>query len=318
MDRAQPVAVALTGVTAMGAGTAHTCAQTSAGLQCWGRNAEGQLGLDRSDPFISTPTIVTGATARSLGLGREHSCIVDASGARCWGGNTRGQVGDGSTTPRPRPVAVEGLVAAPVQVAARGSHTCALLETGQVQCWGDNSFGQLGTGASSSAPAPTPRLVVAIDDAVEVAAGSTHTCARRRSGEVWCWGSNAFGQVGDGTVRNERPQPTRAGSLTDATQLTAGVDHSCALDAAGAVWCWGNNTDGQLGIDNTVPGGVIEMPTPTRVASLDPADRIGAGDAHTCVRLAGGGYRCWGFNESGQLGDGTMSATFTPVAVEWP
>ena len=144
---------------------------------------------------------------------------------------------------------------------------------------------------------------------VELSAGDVHTCARRGSGAVACWGFNNEGELGDGTYVT-RTTATRVSSLTDAAAISTGSQHSCALRASGAVVCWGRNYYGQLG-----DGTTALRPAPTAVTGLTDAVELSAGDNHTCARRASGAVVCWGRNASGQLGDGTLINRLLPTPV---
>ncbi|MBL8685020.1 MAG: hypothetical protein JNK05_37940 [Myxococcales bacterium] len=183
----------------------------------------------------------------------------------------------------------------PVSVTAGDEHACALLSTGQVACWGSDSDGQLGDGASG-ATRFRPGLVVGLTDAVEVAAGGDTTCARRMSGAVVCWGRNSNGQLGNGTIASSAT-PVPVTGLTDATQLSVNNRTACARRASGAVACWGQNNEGQLG-DGTVSG----RTTPVAVMGLSDAVEVVVGGSHACARRASGVVVCWGQNDDGQLG----------------
>src|ERR1044072_8371774 len=154
-----------------------------------------------------------------------------------------------------------------VRISAGTSHTCQVNEDGTVRCWGRNTFGQLGNGITTTDPTRVPVLVSGLTTAVAVAAGTSHTCALLTGGSVRCWGSNADGQVGDGTSGVNRLTPatvitTSNTALTNAVAIVAGTTRTCAILAGGTVVCWGGNDSGQLGIgtigaDRLTPATVV-------------------------------------------------------------
>jgi alpha-tubulin suppressor-like RCC1 family protein len=149
--------------------------------------------------------------------------------------------------------------------------------------------------------------------AVDVTAGSAHTCARKGDGTLWCWGYNVFGQLGDGTT-TDRASPVQVTALgTSVVQVAAGSSHTCALEADGSVWCWGLNQQGEIGDGTqTVPG----KPTPVQVTALGTSVvQLAAGTFHTCARKGDGTLWCWGDNSGGELGDGTAVEKHSPVQV---
>jgi alpha-tubulin suppressor-like RCC1 family protein len=245
--------------------------------------------------------------------GVHHSCAVrEAGGVLCWGWNELGQLGDGGEdrAPRPTPVAVADLDDA-VQVSAGAAYTCALREGGTIACWGDNLVGQLGdgTGPDGGPMRTRPTAVLGIDDAVEIAAGYSHTCARRASGAVACWGINSSDQIGAPAVQYATA-PLEVGDLAEAVAIGMGTSHSCAVRAAGTVACWGSNRSGQLGVGSlTTQLGVVD------VVGLADATAVAAGASFTCALRISGELACWGYNGSGQLGDGTTERRLTPTPV---
>jgi alpha-tubulin suppressor-like RCC1 family protein len=196
------------GVLQVVAGFAHTCALTTGGgVKCVGENYDGQLGDGTNagrTHIVDVSTLPSGASA--LAAGGFHTCAVTTShGAKCWGGNWSGQIGDGTTDNRYSPVDVAGLDSNVSQIAPGFTHTCALLQTGGVKCWGSNDHGQLGDGTTVNRS--TPVDVIGLGQGVTaVAAGFGFTCAVKDTGDVMCWGRNDFSQLGDGTT-TDRPTP---------------------------------------------------------------------------------------------------------------
>jgi len=342
-------------------GGLHTCAVEDDGaVQCWGANDHGQLGNGTTAASTRPEPVLGITTARSVTAGNSHTCALIHDGSvRCWGNNGNGQLGNGTTSPPSppalAPVTVVGLDDA-TAISAGGFHTCALREDATVSCWGKNGTGQLGNGAGSGtsyepvavlhdddADPGTPP--VPIDDIAAITGGEYHSCAvRATTGQVLCWGHNAFGQVGDGTTV-DRPLAVVVGGIPAddghgdhdphrAVALTAGEGHTCAVLDDGTARCWGQNHYGQLGNNTTFATAPdqkgTDSPTPVTVTfdadpdplaeEIDPVEgivSITAGQFHTCARLAGGGGRCWGNNGRGQLGDSLVPqrnrATAVPI-----
>ncbi len=295
------------------AGRNHTCALLNTGaVICWGSNVFGQLG-DGTTTNKKTPTAVSGLSSdvTAITAGREGTCALLATGAvKCWGWNLYGQLGDGTTTDRKTPTAVSGLSSGVTAITAGTRHTCALLATGAVHCWGDNSDGQLGDGTTNDRHTPTPVTGLS-SDVTAITAGHNHTCALLATGALKCWGDNTYGPLGDGTT-NDRHTPTPVTGLSSGvTAVSASRFHTCALLATGAAKCWGDNTYGQFG-----DGTTTNSYTPVQVSGLTSGvTAITAETFHTCALLATGALKCWGDNTYGQLGDGTTANRLTPTAV---
>lgn len=251
----------LHGVMTIAAGMYHTCALIADGtVKCWGDNYYGQLGDGTTTPVRSSPWQIAGlSNVVALSAGASHTCAIVADGTgRCWGRNDRGMVGDGVTydLQKRSPVPVYGLTDA-VAIAATGEwSSCALIANGGVRCWGGNMNGQFGTGEATLESNAPVGYVVGLGDAVALessSAGDT-ICAIRVGGAAACWGGNYEGQCGDGSYgisAPKQPVPVEVAGLDSVAAITPGGLHTCALDAGGAAWCWGNNGYGQLGIGST-------------------------------------------------------------------
>jgi alpha-tubulin suppressor-like RCC1 family protein len=236
-------AVAIAGST----GGFQTCALLSDGsVRCWGYNADGELGDGGTTPSSIPVTVSSIGAATAIAAGGLHTCALISDGSvQCWGDNSNGELGDGGTTPSSIPVLVTGLSNTATAIAAGFDHTCALLIDGSVQCWGDNSNGQLGDGGTT--PSSIPVLVTGLSNtATAIAAGFSHSCALLSDGSVQCWGDNFYGQLGDGTTTDSSIPVTVSGIIT-VMAIATGDFHTCAVFSDGSVQCWGDNSFGQLG-----------------------------------------------------------------------
>ena len=238
-------------VVEIAAGGWHTCALTSAGgVKCWGNNGYGQLG-NGTNPAHLIPVDVIGLSSGMIGLiaGENYTCaLTSAGGVKCWGFNYMGQLGNSTNTSSNTPVNVSGLASGVIALSAGRDHTCALLSSGGVKCWGKNNYGQLGNAGNTNSN--TPVNVYGLNSGVlGLTAGGDHTCALMTGGGVKCWGANGFGQLGDGTTISHNTPLGVNGLAAGVTLLTAGTFHTCAVLAGiGPLRCWGDNSYGQLGI----------------------------------------------------------------------
>ena len=353
----------------LAAGNDHSCALPTGSNtpQCWGRNLYGQLG-NGTNNGSDTPVPVSGITTASGvdaggiltgGVELAHSCarLTDDS-VRCWGAGDFGQLGNDSTsasnvpvtvlsddnndhlnTPPPDPTPPVALSEA-TSVSTGGLHSCALLSTGRVRCWGSNANGQLGDGTNTDR-----HFAVTVDKdpdepeadesdqhfdpltgVIQVAAGGRHTCALKSDNTVWCWGRNASGQLGDGTT-TARNVPVKALTSASVTivDITAGDDHTCARvingDGNTIALCWGSDASGQLGdddalADKSTPVSPFQLGAPGGdVENVELVTSISAGRDNTCASLIDTTVRCWGDNAHGQVGDGVGQMSRTPVDV---
>jgi alpha-tubulin suppressor-like RCC1 family protein len=320
------------GVTAITAGGSSTCAQVSgSGVKCWGNNGYGQLG-DGTNSNRNTPTAVVGlseVTALALAAGWEHTCaLLSNGGMKCWGSNWYGQLGNGnggigyvSTIP----VDIVGLESGVTAITAGDGHTCALVSGGAARCWGSNEFGQLGDGTTTYYT--TPVGVAGLTSGVTaIAGGHDHTCARVSTHGLKCWGDNLYGQLGDGMLVQRTIPVNVTGLASGMRAIDAGGGHTCVLISSGGVQCWGSNGTDELG-----DGSEQNQNTPVDVVGLTSGvTAIALGKGHTCALVSSGGVKCWGENDLGQVGDGTMytsrafpsdvyglSSGVTAIAASW-
>ena len=317
-NTAAPVAVVglSAPATALAAGWYHTCALLVGGaVECWGYNVYGQLGdgsVDNSAVPVGVMGLSSGVSALTAGVG--HTCAVsDGGAARCWGYNQYGQLGNGLLANSATSVAVDGLASGVRSIAAGWSHTCAVLVGGAMRCWGYNLYGQLGNGLGANSPVPVEVLGLAAP-VLSVAGGWGHTCAVLSGGSPRCWGYNAQGQLGNGSLADSWAPAAVSGLSSGVESVTAGLGHTCALTSVGSALCWGLNQRGQLG-----DGSVITAKVQVAVAGLSAGvTTLSAGWGHTCALADDAGPRCWGNNQYGQLGNDSTTNSSLPVAVGGP
>ena len=309
------VAVALsTPAYQVATSTTHSCALTAAGAaKCWGLNASGEVGDGTNLPRL-TPVSVLGLTSNVVAISASsiHTCaLTSAGGVKCWGNNSFGQIGDGTTVFRTSPVDVVGLSSGVVQVSAGLFSTCALTNSGGVKCWGGNATGSLGDGTTQGRVIPVDVVGLA-SGVIAISSGDQRTCALTISGGVMCWGWNIYGQIGDGTTVDRLAPVDVVGLSSGVTAISAGAYHTCVITNTGGVKCWGTNDQGELG-----DGTTISRLAPVDVVGLSS----GAGslaeleERMTCAVTRAGGVKCWGLNNTGQVGDGTTQNRLIPVDV---
>jgi alpha-tubulin suppressor-like RCC1 family protein len=334
------------------AGMSTTCARLDNNTtKCWGLNSQGQLGLgddtlpdigdtagEMGDPLV--PLMVgTGRTVSKVVGGRDNILVVRDDGALViFGDNNYGRLALAQAAHAGDDVGEMGSFLTKVNLgtsltatktAIGVSHTCAIVNTGQVKCWGRNNFGQLGLGDTTTRGNSIADMGDALSfvslgsgrTAKEIALGHQHTCAILDNDQVKCWGNNTYGQLGYGTTAH---RGDGAGEMGDALgyvdlgtgrtakQIAAGTWFSCAILDNDTVKCWGRNDRGQLGQGNTTTrgDGGGEMGDSLAVTALGTgrtAKAIGLGDTTACVIMDNDLVKCWGRNNVGQLGQGSTA-----------
>ena len=313
--RLRPIEVASTfEATTVSAGHRYTCAvDRDRQVWCWGDNRWGQIG-DGGRHVNWDPTLIEGLPpVVSVDAGEEHTCAVGEDGSLwCWGNNRDGEVGNGTRNPADRPIQVDTTDLGPARAVSAGysRHTCAISTDGSLWCWGNNDHGQLGSGNHTTST--VPRQVAGLTDIVSVSAGDGHTCAAGSSGRLWCWGTNERGQIGDGTMSLRlSPQEINLPAGAAAAGVSAGDEHTCALDTGGQAYCWGWNDHGELGTGNLSPSS-----RPQAVVNLPDAVTVTVGQHHSCaLNDTGIGALCWGQGRTGRLGTGSQEDQLRPAQV---
>ena len=311
-----------TRVRSVATGESHACSLDEDGTaMCWGWNESGQLGTQLTGGSHRARRVLSDIPFRDVSAGSFHTCgITTGDMPFCWGSNESGRLGaesgsncsfgKGSSSPcNPVPIAVSGLDELQV-ISAGGDHTCGLDRQGAATCWGANSSGQLGLGAASVAIGSPTNVDTQLRFA-RLSSGGSHTCAVTGTGEIYCWGNNWNGQLGDGS-QGTRTLPVTMVSTETFTTVSAGSAHPCALTESGVAYCWGGNGDGQLGDGS---GDQSSRFVPTLVAVVPALQSISAGDQHSCGLSVDGVAYCWGDNHSGQLGAEAGDPSWLPIRV---
>jgi alpha-tubulin suppressor-like RCC1 family protein len=301
--------------------TAASAAQRPAGtVLAWGKNSDSELG-NGSTARSSVPVQVhlppgTQVTAVSADAG--HGLALTSGGrVLAWGYNNFGELGDGTTTDRSVPVEVPlPAFARFVAVSAGGGHSLALASDGSVFAWGYNGDGELGYGSTVITSTPVDVILPAGSRVIAVSAGGNHSLALTSGGQVLAWGSNGFGQLGDGRPRSSATfveVDLPAGDFV--TAVSAGGAHSLALTSGGRVLAWGADSDGQLGDGGTTNSSVpvpVHLPAGIRVIA------VSAGTDYSLALTSDGRVLAWGADFVGQLGDGGTTDSSVPALVHLP
>jgi len=331
-DSSIPFAVNTSGVlggktiTAISQGSSFICAVASGQAYCWGTNWAGQLGnnstTDSSTPVaVNTSVALSGKTVTAISAGSDFACAIASGQAYCWGHNGYGQLGNNSATDSSIPVPVDttGVLAGKTitAISTGKNFTCAIADS-QAYCWGGNSDGQLGTWAANE------RIPLAVDTSgvlggkavTAISTGSAHTCAVA-SGQAYCWGRNANGQLGNNsTTTIDVPVAVSTADALSGKTVTAistATYNTCAV-ASGKAYCWGYNYYGQLGNNSTADSLIPVAVDTSNMLSGKTVTAISSGYSHSCV-IADDQVYCWGSNTYGELGNSSTTSSYVPVAI---
>jgi len=296
----------------------------------WGDNRAGQLGngtvTATGCSCIPTPVPVslpTGTTVTAIAGGTLHSLALTPTGqVLAWGYNFDGELGNGSTTNSSSPVAVSlpsGTIV--TAIAGGGQHSLALTSTGRVLTWGANIYGELGNGSTTNSSTPVAVSLPSGTLVIAIAGGTLHSLALTSTGQVFAWGYNFDGELGNGTTTTTgcqcitTPVQVSLPSGPVVTAIAAGGGHGLALTSTGQVLAWGRNNSGQLGngtMNNSSIPVQVSLPSGTAVTA------VAGGNSHSLALTATGQVLAWGINGYGQLGNGTLTTSTTPVAASVP
>ena len=262
-------------------------------------------------------TLPAGTKVTAVAAGCHHSLAVTSAGqVLAWGDNANGELGDGDTTESDVPVEVKLPSGTKVTAVAGGCfHSLALTSAGQVLAWGDNAYGELGDGKTTQSDLPVKVKLPAGSRVTAVSGGGHHGLALTSTGQVLAWGDNATGQLGDGkTTQSDLPVKVKLPAGSRVTAVSGGAHHSLALTFTGQVLAWGEN-GGQLGDGNTTQS---DVPVTAKLPSGTKATAIAGGGHHSLALTSTGQVLAWGYNSSGELGDGKNTSSDVPVKVRPP
>ncbi len=316
--------------TDLGVGSSSACAVSDQGeVWCWGSNSRYQTA-SRVSTFESTPFRVIGVTnALQVAVGKEHTCaLLVTRRILCWGSNELGQLGTGLENSHlsisPIPQYVNGLIDVN-RVVAGDDHTCAITVLKELYCWGSNESGQLGQLSGEESSSNKNRSVIAqperveISNVIDLGLGKSHSCAVTATGFVYCWGSNALGQLGLGWRTDRSYRPHLVGPLVNIRKIDSSGNSVCALNNLKILSCWGAGESGQLGSTDT-----SDLPLPlnsnSTLAKYSVED-FSVGVRSTCAKIKDSGVYCWGSNSWGQVvaGSNAASNTLSPfLALPYP
>lgn len=303
----------------------HICAvKRDSTVWCWGGGKDGELGNGLFTNSLRPVQVKNMKGAVQVGFGDDHSCALKLDGTVwCWGNNDYGELGTGTYTSTGLPVQVKnsagtGPLTGVIQLSSTSYYNCALKTDKTVWCWGYNTYGQLGTGSRINSTLPVSVLSTTgtgkLSSIKSVATALTHACAVKIDSGLVCWGSNFYGELGNG-IHRDLQSPVTA-YINNVTQVVVNDLATCALKTDKTVWCWGGNMSGQLG-NNTYGDSTVIAPVKSisGTGKLTEVVQISSYSNHVCALRTDTTLRCWGNNRNGELGYGQMYDVDIPVPV---
>jgi alpha-tubulin suppressor-like RCC1 family protein len=261
----------------------------------------------------------TAVAFKYVTAGWRYACGLLTTGkAYCWGENGLGQLGDGTFTDRSVAVAVAGnLVFDSLEAAGNGNFTCGITPQRTTHCWGSNGHGQLGIGTNTGSGGtggtgiPTPVTVTGGHQFRNIRLGGDHACATTDAGAGYCWGRNAFAELGNGSLSGDVFQPGQVSSGLLWNHIATGDQHSCGASTSGPAYCWGSNGSTRLGAGTSASSSAV----PLQVTGGLAFTQLSAGTISGCGLVAAGSAYCWGGGTSGQIGNGAFASRPAPTLV---
>lgn len=303
-------------LVAVAIGEHHSCGLAETGnVYCWGGGSSGQLGTGATTSQRFAVPVANGGRFASIGAGGSHTCALTLDGiAQCWGLNNYGQVGVANVP--------QVLEPGPINSALRFTalsvglaHTCGLGQNGLVYCWGRGAHGELGNGAIVETVS-SPVAVATNLRFRRISAGGRHSCGIAESGQAYCWGANELAQLGTGAEGEAQPAPVRVDASAEFVDISAGHNHTCAVDTGGNAYCWGENRSGEIGNGTRYEPDLPAERRPTPVAAFGAIYvGISAGQFYTCGRRDQNEVMCWGRGANGQLGNRALNDSDFPQLV---
>ncbi|MFM6928361.1 MAG: RCC1 domain-containing protein [Bdellovibrio sp.] len=288
---------------------ADSCLIMGGKLKCWGSNNWGTVGDGTAVSKVNPVVIDSGNNYSKVSMGGYGAaCAITSTGVlKCWGSNYSGNVGNGTTTQKNSPISIDGMQTYK-EVSTSFRHTCGITTSDDLKCWGDNSKGQLGDGTATGSTTPIPITSGVKYSKVATSGyngGGYHTCAITTDGDLYCWGSNSNGEVGDGTLV-DKSSPVLIDSGIKYSMVSLGGNSSCGITDSGILKCWGLS-------EGTASN---KRQLPTVIDSGQSYIDVSVSDVSACAVTSGNKLKCWGNNTYSNLGDGSTTTSLAPKVID--